>query len=215
METDAVAAAAVHLVAVRHGQSTLNAEGRLTGQLDPPLTRLGREQAALLSDLAGSGYDCYLHSGARRARDTLAIACRVAGLDGVTLTEDVRWRERSYGALAGGPPGTWEQPDDVDAAPPGGESYRQLGLRVLDALSDLRERAAATPGGELRALLCAHSGVLRVLRGIVGGAETLAPLLSAGAGNGEALTLRYDSVAMPGFLRAPRGPMEPGAPAAS
>jgi hypothetical protein len=54
-----------------------------------------------------------------------------------------------------------------------------------------------------------------VLRGIVGGAETLAPLLSAGAGNGEALTLRYDSVAMPGFLRAPRGPMEPGAPAAS
>jgi broad specificity phosphatase PhoE len=205
----------VHLVAVRHGQSTLNAEGRLTGQLDPPLTALGREQAALLSDLAGAGYDCYLHSGAQRARDTLAIACRAAGLDGAALTEDARWRERSYGALAGGPPGTWEQPVDVDAAPPGGESYRQLGLRVLDALQDLRERAAATPGGELRVLLCAHSGVLRVLRGIVGGAETLAPLLSAGAANGEALTLRYDSVTMPGFLGGPQPPMEPGAPAAS
>jgi hypothetical protein len=49
----------------------------------------------------------------------------------------------------------------------------------------------------------------------VAGAETLAPLLSAGAANGEALTLRYDSVTMPGFLGGPRPPMEPGAPAAS
>jgi broad specificity phosphatase PhoE len=49
----------------------------------------------------------------------------------------LRWRERSFGALEGKPNTSWTQPADLDAAPPGGESYRALGLRVLAALDAL------------------------------------------------------------------------------
>ncbi|MCW2996341.1 MAG: histidine phosphatase family protein, partial [Conexibacter sp.] len=39
----------VHLTVIRHGETTLNAAGRYSGQLDPPLTARGREQAAALA----------------------------------------------------------------------------------------------------------------------------------------------------------------------
>ena len=38
-----------HLILVRHGESTWNAEERLQGQLDPPLSERGREQARALT----------------------------------------------------------------------------------------------------------------------------------------------------------------------
>ncbi|QEC47795.1 histidine phosphatase family protein [Baekduia soli] len=191
--------AAVHLIALRHGESTLNAQGRLTGQLDPPLTPSGRVQARRLAPLAARPYDLRLHSGARRAEETLRLACDAAGLPGVALEADARWRERSYGELEGGPPDAWRQPIDIDAAPPGGESYRQLGMRVLAAVDDLHDRAAAA-GRPLQVLLCAHSGVLRMLRGIAECTEDLAPLLGDGAGNAEALELTYIRAAAPVFL---------------
>ena len=39
-----------HVVLVRHGESAWNAEHRLQGQADPPLSPLGREQAAALGE---------------------------------------------------------------------------------------------------------------------------------------------------------------------
>ena len=69
----------LQLVAIRHGETTLNAAGRLTGQLDPPLTARGRAQAAALAPLVAGGFDLRLHSATQRAADTLRIACDAAG----------------------------------------------------------------------------------------------------------------------------------------
>ena len=163
------------LVAIRHGETTLNAAGRLTGQLDPPLTPRGREQAAALAPTVRDGFDLRLHSGATRAADTLKIACDAAGLHDALLIADPRWLERSFGTLAGRPTSAWTQPSDLDAAPPGGESYRALGLRVLAALNHLHAEADA--GGPRRVLLCAHSGVLRMLAAIAADAPDVAAIL--------------------------------------
>jgi broad specificity phosphatase PhoE len=187
--------AMLELVAIRHGETTLNAAGRLTGQLDPPLTARGRAQAAALAPLVAGTFDRRLHSGAQRAADTLRIACDAAGLGDVALIGDPCWRERSFGTLEGRASASWTQPADLDAAPPGGESYRALGLRVLAALDALA--AGAT---RQRVLLCAHSGVLRMLTAIAADAPDVAAVLGPSTGNGEALELTYAAPATPRFL---------------
>jgi broad specificity phosphatase PhoE len=195
--------ALVRLVAIRHGETTLNAAGRLSGRLDPPLTARGREQAAALAPVVAGDFDLRLHSGALRAVTTLRIACDAAGQPGVALLADPRWLERSFGALEGEPNTAWTQPADLDAAPPGGESYRALGLRVLGALDALRADAADA-GRPLRVLLCAHSGVLRMLAAIAADAPDAAAVLGPSTPNGEALELAYAAPAMPRFLASSR-----------
>jgi broad specificity phosphatase PhoE len=185
----------LELVAIRHGETTLNAAGRLTGQLDPPLTARGREQAVALAPVVAGDFDLRLHSGTQRAADTLQIACDAAGLQGVELVADPRWRERSFGVLEGELSTSWTQPADLDAAPPGGESYRELGQRVLAALD-----ALVAGGAQQRVLLCAHSGVLRMLAAIAADAPDAAAILGPSTGNGKALELTYAAPAMPRFL---------------
>ena len=191
------AAPPVTVTAIRHGQSTLNAAGLFTGQLDPPLTPWGRRQAGTLrQSLADSHWDRCLHSGARRARDTLQIALRTEAGPAAEPRTDTRLRERFYGSLEGTPSTGWEQPPDIDAAPPGGESYRELGIRVLDALADLLAEAEAEQR-PLNVLVCAHSGVLRVLRSVETRAQDMALLLGPGPSTGQAMDLRYVEVEMP------------------
>jgi broad specificity phosphatase PhoE len=195
--------ALVHLVAIRHAETTLNAAGRLSGRLDPPLTARGREQAAGLAPVVAGDFDLRLHSGALRAAQTLRIACDAAGQEGVELIGDPRWLERSFGVLEGEPVASWTQPADLDAAPPGGESYRALGLRVLGALDALRGDAQrAGRGRPLRVLLCAHSGVLRMLAAIAADVPDAAAMLGPSAHNGEALVLDYAAPTTPRFLAA-------------
>lgn len=187
----------VQLLAVRHGETTLNAAGRLTGQLDPPLTARGREQGAALAPLlAPGGFDTVVHSGTLRTAQTLAAA-------GVPepWRVDARFLERSFGALEGEPAERWTGAADVHAAPPGGgETYAALAARVAAALGDL----AADLGGSGRALLCAHSGVLRVLRALSGEAPDAAAFLDGAAANGAVLHMAYDNApAVPAFLTAP------------
>jgi broad specificity phosphatase PhoE len=181
----------VELVAVRHGETTLNAAGRLTGQLDPPLTARGREQAVALGPvLAGAGtFDVVVHSGTVRTAQTLAAA-------GVPepWRVDARFLERSFGALEGEPLARWRGAADVGAVAPGGESYAALAARVAAALADL-------PSG--RVLLCAHSGVLRVLRALSGEARDAAAFLAGSTANAAVQHMAYDNApAVPAFLLA-------------
>src|SRR6201999_3503574 len=91
-------AAVLEVVAFRHGETTLNAAGCLTGQLDPPLTARGREQARGLAVLLSGTFDRRLHSGLRRAEETLALAGYGEGAEA-----EPRFRERSFGVLEGRP----------------------------------------------------------------------------------------------------------------
>ena len=195
------AAPAVTLTAVRHGQSTLNAAGLITGQLDPPLTALGRDQAAALrASLAGNTWDVRLHSGSRRTRETFELVA--AGTPLPTVRTDARFQERAYGALEGLPAAAWEQPDDIDVAPPGGESYRQLGMRVFEALTDV-VGCAADQRRPLNVLLIAHSGVLRILSCIEAGSTDMSLLLGAGPSPGQSIELRYVALTIPSLFDSP------------
>jgi broad specificity phosphatase PhoE len=127
------------LILVRHGRTEANASGLLLGRLDPVLDDVGVRQAGALARAVGS-VDRIITSPLTRTRQT------AAELGGEVEIDD-RWIELDYGELDGTP--TRDVPAEVWArwrtdpnfAPPGGESFRQLGERVEAACRDLAEEA--------------------------------------------------------------------------
>src|ERR1044071_4469856 len=76
------------LILVRHGESTWNAEERLQGQLDPPLSDRGSEQSrALAAIVNGVRDDRVVCSDLSRARETADLIGLRPG------RYDERWRE--------------------------------------------------------------------------------------------------------------------------
>jgi len=125
------------LFVLRHGRTAANASGLLLGRLDPDLDELGVRQAAAAA-AALSTVDRVVSSPLLRTR-------RTAEAFGREVEVDERWIEMDYGEFDGQPvadvpAATWrEWRNDLDWAPPGGESHRSLGIRVRSALEDLFE----------------------------------------------------------------------------
>jgi broad specificity phosphatase PhoE len=127
------------LFLVRHGQTAENARGLLLGRQDPPLSEIGRRQAAALARIISPAR--VVSSPLRRARET-------ADAFGQPVVVDERWIELDYGELDGCRPE--DVPDDVwarwraDASfvPPGGESLAALGNRVRSGCEELSAEAA-------------------------------------------------------------------------
>jgi broad specificity phosphatase PhoE len=128
------------LYLVRHGQTEANARGLLLGRADPPLSDLGRRQAAALRELVPASARI-VASPLTRTRET---ADALGGADEL----DERWLELDYGVydevpLADVPAELWRTwRTDMNFAPPGGESLAALGKRVRAACDDLVEEAA-------------------------------------------------------------------------
>lgn len=130
------------LILVRHGRTDANASGLLLGRrLDPGLDDLGRRQARALAPVVTDAARA-ISSPLRRARET-------ADALGLPVEVDERWAEIDYGELDGTPmaevvPATWALwRSDLDFAPPGGESLRDLAARIRPACEDLAEEAMA------------------------------------------------------------------------
>lgn len=127
------------LILVRHGQTTANAGGLISGQSDVPLTALGRQQAAAVAAALGTP--------ARVVSSPLSRARHTAEAFGLPLEIDERWKELDYGELEGIPvsslpPDTWASRGEPGGfVPPGGEPLSALGLRVRAACEDLRAEA--------------------------------------------------------------------------
>lgn len=162
----------VTLYYLRHGETDWNFAQRYQGQRDIPLNALGRTQAGrngralkeLLGDYA-TRFD-YVASPLGRARETMEIARREMGLAPGAYRLDDRLREIHYGHWEGQ---LWRDlsttdPDGFAARekdrwgwqPNGGESYRDLSNRVAGWLRDV----------DRDAVVVAHGGVMRVLRGL-------------------------------------------------
>jgi broad specificity phosphatase PhoE len=128
------------LILVRHGQTQTNAEGRLLGRADPPLTAHGRRQAAALAAAVGP-VDRVVTSPLARARETAACF-------GLPVEVDDRWVEVDYGdydgrVLADIPVELWRQwRADPEFTPPGGESIAAVCARVREACDALADDAA-------------------------------------------------------------------------
>ena len=131
------------LILVRHGQTGVNAEGRLQGRIDAPLTALGEQQAAACASAIASPARV-VTSPLQRARQTAAAIAAAAGVD---VEVDDRWIELDYGEWDGAlmrsmPPERWDRwRDDVAFEPPGGESLVTVTSRVNGACVDLADEA--------------------------------------------------------------------------
>ena len=151
---------------IRHGETQWNAEKRLQGQLDSPLTGEGIRQAAVLAGrLSSVHFNAIYSSDLDRARHTAKIIG--SRLNHVAVTFDNRIRERHFGCFQGL---TWEEITDKypeEAAKefsgnpmncvPGGESKQQLQARVLAFFGDIALRHTHD-----KILVVSHGGVLNV-----------------------------------------------------
>ena len=140
---------------VRHGATDWSDEGRFNGWTDVPLNARGRVQATALGEqLGGRVFDGVWTSDLTRAVET-------AELSGYPASPDNSLRELDFGSLEGKTFGEIEpalQRDLLAFEPftsPGGESVRQLTIRVGDFLSELPagEHVLFTHGGVIRAIL--------------------------------------------------------------
>jgi len=152
-----------HLIAVRHGETEWNTDGRHQGQLDSPLTIRGVRQAECLADgLADRRIDVLCSSDLGRALHTAEIIAKKLSLE---IHTDPRVRERHHGIVQGLTRKEFADryPDeaprffthDPDYVLPGGESVRQLYDRSVQCAEDLVLRY---PGKNV--LIVGHGGVM-------------------------------------------------------
>ncbi len=137
----------MYLYCVRHGESVFNAEGRIQGQQDPPLSDLGRRQAqAVAARLEKLPIKAVFSSPLDRARST---AEPIAEALGVEIETDDRLKEIHVGVFQGM---LWadvqnKHPEfaekwrsqDPDYVIPEGESRRQLMQRGAAALHQVQQ----------------------------------------------------------------------------
>ncbi len=151
----------IYVALIRHAPTAWNAEGRVLGQADPPLSPEGAQRAArwrLPSDLralATGGRLGWAVSPLGRAVETARILGAVAPVVEPRLAEQDwgEWTGRARAAVAGDATGAgWE------ATPPGGESPARVLARVRAWLDEL----APGDGPDTWAAVT-HMGVIRVL----------------------------------------------------
>ncbi len=163
---------------IRHGQSTSNAEGRVQGQLDVPLSDLGlRQSEAVAQALAGLPVDALYSSPLRRAMETAEL---LAARLHLPIRTDPRLMEIHAGVFQGQRRSDlrthypeelarW-QSEDLDYRIPGGESRRDLIERGSEAF-----RTIATAGHD-QAVIVAHGRLLIVtLKNLLGWAPDEPP----------------------------------------
>ncbi|HVE91882.1 MAG TPA: histidine phosphatase family protein [Actinomycetota bacterium] len=150
---------------VRHAESEWNALGRWQGWGDPPLSPVGREQAAAAVSRLRGLRGAVAASSLRRARETAEIIAAGLGLrppeihDGLREIDVGEWTGRTHAEIAR------DYPDEMAAwrqgrltGYPGGEDRESHKARVLSALARIAEDH---PDEEV--LVVTHGGCLSSL----------------------------------------------------
>ncbi len=147
---------AVYLV--RHGETALNADGKLRGLADPDLNADGlREAESLAFVLASAGRTIIVSSPLRRAVHTASI---IAHHSRTEHHVDVGFNDRDYGRWTGQPKAdVIAQWGTVDAAP-GVEPMSAVIARARPALDSWTEQAHA---GDRALIVVTHDAVIRPL----------------------------------------------------
>ena len=165
---------------MRHGETDWNVEGRLQGQHDIPLNKVGYGQAAACGEILRSLLDRdgrdprsfdYVASPLTRARTTMELVRAGLGLDTRDYRLDARLAELSFGRWEGLTFAELKHNEsDVQALatrehdkwgfrPPGGESYADLLVRVREWQASLaRDTIVVSHGGVARTLIV-HFGI--------------------------------------------------------
>ncbi len=155
------------LILTRHGQTVWNSELRYQGQLDTPLSDLGKQQSlALARALQPYRIDRLLSSDLARCYDTATLVGELIGLR-AEMTPELReanygqWQSLTYAEVRAKFPEAVRRRHDnvVDFCPPGGESLGATFARAKRYLSSYCNRdvdetvLVVTHGGPLRFIL--------------------------------------------------------------
>lgn len=153
------------LLLVRHGESTWNQARRIQGQLDPPLSERGLEQARDLAErLSGHQLTGFYTSDLCRARQTAQPIEQTVGREAVPL---IGLREIALGVWEGKTReelmaefpeewAAWSREPSWDLVP-GGEGAVPFRERVVETLADIQRRH---PRGDV--LCVTHGGVIQI-----------------------------------------------------
>jgi broad specificity phosphatase PhoE len=146
------------LLLVRHGETDWNADGRLQGQTDRPLSDFGRSQAQRLAgELESEEIEGIYSSDLSRARETAEIVGQRLGLP---VALDPELREKDWG--------TWEgltavERDRVEFVGESTEAHQERMLRALRWISDRHPGSGCvlvvTHGGSMRRVQTAALGL--------------------------------------------------------
>lgn len=161
------------LILIRHGQSEANAANVFTGWSDPPLTELGRSEAAHVGQaLARNGIRParIFCSPADRTVATVDVILETLGSPAVPVARLDALKERDYGVLTGhnkkdaeaeyGAEQIWIWRRSYAMEPPGGESLRDTQARTLSCYLQTILPGALAGGATL---VVSHGNTLRAL----------------------------------------------------
>ena len=136
---------------LRHGETTWNAEGRTQGQIDAPLSDLGRRQAMSAAEaLRGEKIDRIVASPLSRARDTAEAAGAALGLSVEIDDELMEFHAGEWQGQLRGERIRAYFSKEMD--PPGGETFAEFAERAWRAI---RRAANASPN----TLIVCHGGL--------------------------------------------------------
>jgi 2,3-bisphosphoglycerate-dependent phosphoglycerate mutase len=157
---------ATRILAIRHGETEWNVDGRIQGQLDVPLNAMGRWQVHRLAlAVADEQIAAIYSSDLLRAFETAQAVARGSGQ---AIATDTGLRERGFGTFEGMSfdevrqrwpemSDRWRR-RDPEFGPPGGETLNQFYARSVATATRL---AALHPGDTIA--LIAHGGVMDCL----------------------------------------------------
>ncbi|MFB6073890.1 MAG: histidine phosphatase family protein [Haloarculaceae archaeon] len=211
------------IVAVRHGETAWNREGRLQGWAPTPLTDRGREQADQLGAALTAAHDVdrILSSDLHRTAETVEILCEHVD---APVSFESAWRERDAGVFQGLP---FEElferfpeyalgeagREAAHRRPDSGESLAEVRDRVLDRW----ETTLAGCDSSETVLVATHGGPIRLLLGHLKELDIVDAILEQSQGNCAINEFAFDPET--GAVRIVRendtGHCQSGAPSAS
>lgn len=150
------------LYVTRHGETLWNAENKVCGQTESPLTEKGRQQAVEgAKALLNLPIDLVLCSPMERARETARLLLGELGERDIPVLTEPKLTEQDYGVYEGadrGDPGFLKNKQQFAVRYPGGESQMDTAARIYPFLDTL---PAKYPGKNI--LLVCHGGVSRII----------------------------------------------------
>jgi probable phosphoglycerate mutase len=162
----------LRIALIRHGPTEWNAQGRIQGRIDMPLSDEGRAKMAALSPPEGFVNARAFASPLGRARETALLLRLVDPVIDERLTEhhwgDWEGMTRDEILTRDGADAFERAGAGLDFRPPNGESTRALMARVESFLSDVSQ------GGD--AIAIAHRGVLRAAYALAMGWNMTTPM---------------------------------------
>lgn len=154
------------LALIRHAPTTWNAEGRLQGRRDTPLSEIGAaDLATWAAPKALSGFDWIASPLGRTMRTAQALAGRPVRTEARLIEMDWGdWEGRTRVELAETLGDVFRKNEalGLDFTPPGGESPRMVQRRLAPLLAEVaaagRPTVAVTHRGVIRALVAMATG---------------------------------------------------------